>query len=321
MSGNACHGRYLPAAAVPLIIFGTAILLFLVSYLPLPIQHTAAVRGKGDTWTIVAVDPESGDVGVAGASCVPQAIDAVAALVPGKGAAAVQADFNLRNRNRVFALLQEDVPAGAIIGEVTAPATDPQVALRQYGIVTLVGGVEAASYTGADNFAWAGDRQAEEAAVAVQGNFLEGEAVVADTLAAYLAEPGPLPDRLLQALVAGSVAGGDRRCNQDGVRQTATAAFIMVARADQSPFAAPTLGASAVGEPDTPWLYLSVVEPIGGANSVAELQRQYALWREGELQTASQQATEVQPTLLLLLAGTLLLFAVVLVHFWRRRSR
>src|SRR5438552_992544 len=48
------------------------------------------------TWSIVAVDPKTGDVGVAGASCVPQThVDAIAALVPGKGAAAIQAFWDL----------------------------------------------------------------------------------------------------------------------------------------------------------------------------------------------------------------------------------
>ena len=54
------------------------------------------------TWSIVAVDPETGDVGVAVSSCVASFGDAVAALVPGKGAAATQAGFNIDNRNRVL---------------------------------------------------------------------------------------------------------------------------------------------------------------------------------------------------------------------------
>ena len=60
------------------------------------------------TWSIVAVDSATGDVGVALASCVPLLHgDGLAALVPRKGAAAIQAQFTLRNRNTVFQLLQE----------------------------------------------------------------------------------------------------------------------------------------------------------------------------------------------------------------------
>ena len=59
------------------------------------------------TWSVVAVDPLSGDVGVASASCVPSFADALAALVPGKGAAATQASFDIDNRNVVYEAIKE----------------------------------------------------------------------------------------------------------------------------------------------------------------------------------------------------------------------
>ena len=54
------------------------------------------------TWSVVGVDPKTGDVGVAVASCVPSFGDAVAALVPGKGAAATQAGFDIKNRKNGY---------------------------------------------------------------------------------------------------------------------------------------------------------------------------------------------------------------------------
>ena len=51
------------------------------------------------TWSVAAIDPVTGDVGVAAASCVPSFADALAALVPGKGAAETQAGFDIDNRN------------------------------------------------------------------------------------------------------------------------------------------------------------------------------------------------------------------------------
>ena len=59
------------------------------------------------TWSVAAIDPATGDVGVAGASCVPTHADALAALVPGKGAGATQAAFDVDNRNVVYAAIQE----------------------------------------------------------------------------------------------------------------------------------------------------------------------------------------------------------------------
>ena len=67
------------------------------------------------TWSVAAIDPETGDVGVAAASCVPSFADALAALVPGKGAAATQAGFDIDNRNVVYDALLEGLTAEEII--------------------------------------------------------------------------------------------------------------------------------------------------------------------------------------------------------------
>jgi uncharacterized Ntn-hydrolase superfamily protein len=52
------------------------------------------VRSSLSTWSIVAVDPATGDVGVATATCLDLHIDALAVLVPGKGAATTR-DFGI----------------------------------------------------------------------------------------------------------------------------------------------------------------------------------------------------------------------------------
>src|SRR5436309_14497295 len=70
------------------------------------------------TWTIVAVDRNTGDVGVAGATCLPgQHADAVAVLIPGKGAAAVQAFWDLQNRNNVYQLVRQGESADEVRSE------------------------------------------------------------------------------------------------------------------------------------------------------------------------------------------------------------
>src|SRR5262247_1116745 len=76
------------------------------------------------TWSVVAVDPKTGDVGVAVSSCVQSFGDAVAALVPGKGAAATQAGFDIKNRNKVFEAIKEGLTAEEVIARVTDPAWD-----------------------------------------------------------------------------------------------------------------------------------------------------------------------------------------------------
>jgi uncharacterized Ntn-hydrolase superfamily protein len=237
-----------------------------------------------NTWTIVAADPVNGDVGVAGASCVPMSIDAIAALVPGKGAAATQAFFDLDNRNKVYELLRAGESAAQIVKTIADSGFDSGVNDRQYGIVTLRGGkAEAAGFTGNNAIAWAGSQQDNSKAVSVQGNILAGPAVVGDAMRAFgTAVPGgrnQLADRLMRALEAGSAAGGDVRCNNARVRQTAAAAFILVGRGGDAPYAARNIGITDEAKSAAPWLALSVSEREFGPNPVTTLRKEYDAWR------------------------------------------
>src|SRR5690242_17821294 len=241
-------------------------------------------RARLNTWTIVAADPVTGDVGVAGASCVPMPIDAIAALVPGKGAAATQAFFDIDNRNKVYELLRAGQPADEIVKQVTDRGYDRGVNDRQYGVVTIQGGnSKAAAFTGSSAISWAGSEQDVVRAVSVQGNILAGPAVVHDALNAFATNvssgTNTLPDRLMRALEAGSAAGGDVRCNNSRVRQTAAASFILVARGADSPYAARDLGVTDQGKNTAPWLTLSVSEREFGPNPVTELRKKYEEWR------------------------------------------
>jgi uncharacterized Ntn-hydrolase superfamily protein len=254
--------------------------IFLVLALP-------GCRGKAprlNTWTIVAADPATGDVGVTGASCVPMPIDAIAALVPGRGAAATQAFFDLDNRNKVYELLRAGESAAQIVKTVSDGSFDSGANDRQYGVVTLRGGkAETAGFTGKNAIAWAGSQQDDSRAVAVQGNILAGPAVVTDAMDAFSTDVpdgrNELADRLMRALEAGSAAGGDVRCNNARVRQTAAAAFILVARGGDAPYAARNIGITDKAKPTAPWLALSVSEREFGPNPVTALRKDYDAWR------------------------------------------
>jgi uncharacterized Ntn-hydrolase superfamily protein len=246
------------------------------------------------TWSVVAIDPETGDVGVAMASCVQNTLaDALGALVPGKGAAATQAAFDIGNRNRVFEALKEGLTAEAVIQRVTDPATDERLGSRQYGVVTMRGDtVRTAGYTGqpmldgsstSAGTRWAGVRADAKAGVSVQGNTLVNEAVVADGLDAFRWEDPTgfnwLTDRLMRALEAGSVAGGDVRCNTATSRQTAATAMIIAARGTDQPYATERIGMSDQGTPAAPWLAISYTVARGADNPLLELRRRYDAWR------------------------------------------
>ena len=263
---------------------------------PLPPPGPTSSTLDMTTWSVVAADPATGDVGIAMASCVPETFgDGVGALVPGHGVAAVQAAWDLTNRNVVYDALREELDAGAVIRRVTRELPDSGLDRRQYGVVTLdgEGGAEVAGFTGEailaraddeENPAWAGVMADAQMAVSAQGNTLVSHEVVADALAAFqrrdAAGRNLLPDRLLRGLEAGAIAGGDVRCNTDAFIQTAATAVILVARGGDPPYATRDIGVSDQGTGEAPWLALSVTDSVGGANPLVELRARYDDWRK-----------------------------------------
>ncbi len=169
-----------------------------------------AAPPEPSTFSIVAADPEAGEVGVAVAS----RFFAVGSVVPfgraGVGAVATQASANTAYGPRGLELLA----LGAAPAEVLAILTrsdDADRSRRQAGVVAASGA--AATYTGTDCNAWAGGRSGR--GYAVQGNILTGEEVVIAMERSFLASAGkPLAERLFAALAAGDAAGGDSRGKQ-----------------------------------------------------------------------------------------------------------
>jgi uncharacterized Ntn-hydrolase superfamily protein len=160
------------------------------------------------TFSIVAFDAATGDLGVAVASKFP----CVGAVVPwaraGVGAVATQSWANTDFGPDGLRLMGGGLPAGPALDAVLEPDGDREE--RQVGFVDAEGGV--ASFTGANCMDWAGGRTGD--GFAVQGNILAGEDVVASLADAFVRTEGDLCDRLLAALLAGDAAGGDRRGKQ-----------------------------------------------------------------------------------------------------------
>ena len=160
------------------------------------------------TWSIIARDPETGQLGIA----VATRFFAVGALVPhvetGTGAVASQAFVNPYYGRRGLAMLREGLDADAVVAALTeADAGRDQ---RQLHVMDRAG--RSAAYTGAACVDWCGHAIHEVFSVA--GNMLAGPAVVAETARAFAATRGPLARRFLAALRAGEAAGGDKRGRQ-----------------------------------------------------------------------------------------------------------
>ncbi len=160
------------------------------------------------TFSIVARDPATGDLGVAVASKFLAAGSVVSHAQSLVGAVATQALANYTYGPDGLALLAEGMSAAEVIERLVS--ADDGRDQRQLGVVDARGG--AATYTGSACIDWAGGRTGD--GVAVQGNILAGAAVVDAMLDAYLAPGMPFVDRLVGALLAADEQGGDRRGRQ-----------------------------------------------------------------------------------------------------------
>ena len=163
---------------------------------------------RPSTFSIVACDPKTKDLGVA----VESRFISVGAVVPwaeaGVGAVATQSFANTSYGPRGLALLKKGLHPKDALRQLTAK--DPLAAQRQAGLVDARG--RAASFTGDECFAWAGGVVGRT--FACQGNILAGEEVVKGMARAFESTEGDLPVRLLAALHAGQRAGGDKRGQQ-----------------------------------------------------------------------------------------------------------
>ena len=248
----------------------SSLLILLLAVSPTQAQERTTLDMT--TWSIIAMDPSTGDVGISMASCVPGSFgDGVGALVPGVGVAAVQAFWDLTNRDRVFEAIQEGLSAHQVVDRVTAPEADPMTAQRQYAVITLRDGrVEIAGFTGERAPDWSGIASDTDMVVSAQGNTLVSEAVVGDALDAFRTDDtrgrNSLADRLMRALEAGSAAGGDVRCNGDGITSTAATAMILVACGGDQPYATENIGMTDQGTDAAPWLAISHNTPLEAPN-------------------------------------------------------
>lgn len=203
------------------------------------------------TFSIVAVDAETGEYGVAVASRVLDVGYIVPWVKAGVGAVATQAYSNPYLGPWALAELRAGKTAAEALKAVLEQDTMPQE--RQLGIVDQYGG--SASHTGANTTAWAGHRNGP--GVAVQGNILTGPEVADSMLAVFQRAQGPLAERLLSALEAGERAGGDSRGKQ-------SASLIVM-----------TERGGYLGVDDR----LVDLKVVDSPEPVRELRRQYELWQ------------------------------------------
>ncbi|MGV3710471.1 MAG: DUF1028 domain-containing protein [Gemmatimonas sp.] len=172
------------------------------------------------TFSIAAIDPRTGETGVAVTTRVACVGNGVPWVRKGVGAVATQASTRTEYGNELLDALAKGETPEAALKRLLALDTGAQS--RQIGVIASNG--LSAQHTGTSPGAWAGHRAGKN--YVTQGNILVGPEVVeavAKSFEASEGQPQHLADRLINAINAGFILGGDKR---HGLR---TSAAVVVA--------------------------------------------------------------------------------------------
>src|SRR6185295_15487768 len=167
------------------------------------------------TFSILAYDPATGELGGAVQSRVFSVGNGVLWADASVGVAATQAIVDVSYGAQALELLRRGVAPAAIVTEIWDKDPDPLPENwtkqgRQFAVMNLKG--EYAAFTGPKATAWAGHKGGKYCTA--QGNILAGPAVVSNMVERFEATTGHLSQRLVAALEGGQAGGGDTRGQQ-----------------------------------------------------------------------------------------------------------
>ncbi len=169
------------------------------------------------TYSIVARDPRTGEIGVAVQTALPRVGAICPWVIAGVGAVATQALSRMSHGASGLELMRNGHSAPEALAAVLAGDADREV--RQVGMVDAQG--RAASHTGKNTIRYAGHQVGE--GYAVQANMMLNDTVPAAMAHAYESTEGPLVVRIVAALKAAQAEGGDFRGQQSAVLKIASA--------------------------------------------------------------------------------------------------
>ena len=173
------------------------------------------LRWPTGTFSILAMDPATGEMGAAVQSRVFSVGNGVIWGEAGVGVAATQAIVDVSYGPKALAALRQGLSAEQALRQVMAADPDPDSVNwskqgRQFAVLDAKGNF----------FAWTGPKAPDSAGqkycsqphrCTAQGNTLATPAVADSMVAAFERTPGPLRIRLVAALEGGQRAGGDKR--------------------------------------------------------------------------------------------------------------
>lgn len=201
------------------------LLLTVVSFVSLQVQAQ-------DTFSILAFDSLTQEVGGAGASCLdlnqtPFSNDFIVELFPGEGAVATQAYYINFNQTTIRNRFQAGDSPAQMMAYMQANDYQQDPTLRQYGAVRL-GTVypRAAAHTGSNCTSYKNHIVGPN--YTIHGNILLGQQVLDSMEARFNREKGDLACKLMAALQGANMVGADTRCTPNGT--SSLFAFIKVAQ-------------------------------------------------------------------------------------------
>ena len=185
-------------------------LLLILSCFAVAEDHSALRPQKVSTFSIVARDPATGQMGIAVASRYFSVGSVVPWAEANVGAVATQANVNVGYGPKALELLRQGLTAQEAAERLLAEDTFPGKDGRQFAIVDAKG--NAVTYTAPHAPNWAGGQRGPN--WAAPGNILAGPQVPEAMGKAFEATQGDLAEKLYAALKAGDSAGGDKRGRQ-----------------------------------------------------------------------------------------------------------
>ncbi len=197
--------------------------------------------GAQDTFSIVAADSTSRQVGSAGASCVDlfntgfSDDSFLGDLLPDTGAINSQAFYIPANQNNARTRMRAGDDPSQIISWLAKNDVQDNSSIRQYGIVGFTGSnVSAAGFTGANTNDYKNHVTGSIDGIyySIQGNILLGQEILDSMESRFRAAQGDLACRLMAALQGAKVVGADTRCAPNG--SSALFAFVKVAEPDDT---------------------------------------------------------------------------------------
>ena len=185
------------------------------------------------TFSIVAVDTITGEIGSAGATCGDSIIwpgtagaYIISDILPGVGAIHTQSFWLASNQVNARIQMQQGSSPNQIISWLVAHDAQNNPQSRQYGVVDYHNGFSrSAAFTGTSCYDYKNHILGPN--YAIQGNILLGQQILDSMEYYFLNTSGCLPEKLMAAMNGAKVVGADTRCMVEGT--SSLSAFLRMA--------------------------------------------------------------------------------------------